>query len=252
MSDGWIKCLKRLWDTTEIATICLELGINRHEAVGRVLHVWAWFDDHCDIDEPDTEATIKVCNARVTIAALQARDSCVTQTLRAMEIAGWLKIENDTILLPHFARHNGLTSKARALTSRRVARHRRLKRNDSVTLDALPEKRREDIYKKKKKESVSHTQCSVQFDADSRSWKGVSEDDLVAWRKAFPACSVETELAKAAEWVIANPTRTKRNWRRFLVNWLSRSQERGGTPHPTGSNDQESRVRMAKEIFGDG
>jgi hypothetical protein len=31
------------------------------------------------------------------------------------------------------------------------------------------------------------------------------------------------------EWLIANPAKAvKSNWRRFIVNWLSRSQDKGG------------------------
>jgi len=32
------------------------------------------------------------------------------------------------------------------------------------------------------------------------------------------------------EWILANPAKgRKQNWRRFISNWLSRAQDRGGT-----------------------
>jgi hypothetical protein len=49
------------------------------------------------------------------------------------------------------------------------------------------------------------------------------------WKAAYPACNIEIELAKAAEYMAANPKKAKKNWQRFLVNWLARCQERGGT-----------------------
>ena len=58
---------------------------------------------------------------------------------------------------------------------------------------------------------------------------------MESWAKAYPACDINTELAKAGEWIIANPAKGKKsNYRRFIVNWLSRSQDRGGTDRTTG------------------
>ena len=31
------------------------------------------------------------------------------------------------------------------------------------------------------------------------------------------------------QWLISNPNKRKKNYRRFITNWLSRSQEKGGT-----------------------
>lgn len=54
------------------------------------------------------------------------------------------------------------------------------------------------------------------------------------WRKAYPAISIETETAKAAAWLVANPKNRKSNLARFLTNWFSRAQDKapaqgGGT-----------------------
>ena len=46
------------------------------------------------------------------------------------------------------------------------------------------------------------------------------------WLEAYPAIQVGTELEKAAAWVMANPTKRKKNWRRFLNNWMMTAQER--------------------------
>ena len=49
---------------------------------------------------------------------------------------------------------------------------------------------------------------------------------LPAWRKAYPAVEIESEVAKAAAWVMANPKNRKSNYARFLTGWLSRAQDR--------------------------
>lgn len=61
-------------------------------------------------------------------------------------------------------------------------------------------------------------------------WTGITEADRAAWRDAYPACDLDLELARAGEWLKANPTKARKsNWRKFVVNWLTRSQDKGGT-----------------------
>lgn len=60
-------------------------------------------------------------------------------------------------------------------------------------------------------------------------WEGISCDDRAAWQKAYPACDIDRELLAMIEWAKANPAKAhKKNYRRFITNWLTRSQERGG------------------------
>lgn len=56
----------------------------------------------------------------------------------------------------------------------------------------------------------------------------VTEDDLNGWVKAYPAINIQNNIYRAAEWLKSNPTKRKKNVRRFLVNWFARAQERGG------------------------
>ncbi len=79
---------------------------------------------------------------------------------------------------------------------------------------------------------------------DALSWNvdekftGITELDRKDWKTAYPACDIDAQLARANQWLIANPTKAhKKRWRRFITGWLSRSQEKGGdmrsnTPNP--------------------
>ena len=59
---------------------------------------------------------------------------------------------------------------------------------------------------------------------------GIPYEDLQRWADTYPAVNVAGEIKKAAEWMRSNPSKRKSNYRRFLTNWFSRTQERGGTP----------------------
>jgi len=61
-------------------------------------------------------------------------------------------------------------------------------------------------------------------------WVGILDADRQEWAVAFPGAVLEQELAKATAWLKANPSKAgKRNWRSFVVRWLSRCQDKGGT-----------------------
>ena len=70
-------------------------------------------------------------------------------------------------------------------------------------------------------------------------WGGIRDDEISAWSEAYPACNVLGELKKMAEWLKANPDKKKIRYRRFIVNWLSRTQDRGGSGSQSGKGHRD-------------
>lgn len=68
-------------------------------------------------------------------------------------------------------------------------------------------------------------------------WEGITDADRAEWSQAYPAADLPVELAKATQWLKANPKRAhKANWRRWLTTvWLSKCQDRGGTHREPGN-----------------
>jgi len=100
-------------------------------------------------------------------------------------------------------------------------------------------------YLKKKEEE------KINFNFDKGEWENITLKDIAGWEEAYPACDVKVELAQMREWCIANPKKAKKkNYRRFITNWLSRSQERGGTKKKKKSFiDMElERIQREKEV----
>jgi len=72
-------------------------------------------------------------------------------------------------------------------------------------------------------------------------WTGIESDDLADWTAAYPAVDVPLAIRQMTEWLKANPEKAhKSRWRRFLTNWLQRSQDRGGNK-TADSNGQPGR-----------
>jgi hypothetical protein len=60
---------------------------------------------------------------------------------------------------------------------------------------------------------------------------------LAEWRAAFPAIDVPGAIRVAAAWVTDNPSRAgKKQWARFLLNWLKRTRP-GESPPPSDDAD---------------
>ena len=72
------------------------------------------------------------------------------------------------------------------------------------------------------------TKDKINFDFESLKWEGISVDQVKFWEAAYPDCDVIDILTKKmTSWLDANPQKAnKKNWKRFIVNWLSRQQER--------------------------
>jgi len=81
---------------------------------------------------------------------------------------------------------------------------------------------------------------------------GIRPEHRTAWAAAYPSLDLDAQLAKAHAWLIANPTRAgKRQWARFIGNWLARAHDSG--PRQTQSafaqreTDGERTLRIMRE-----
>lgn len=137
MAGDWIKIEVTTPDKPEVHTMAEHLKIDPDAVVGKLIRIWAWFDQH-------TEG-----NAVSVSEALLDRIAGTPGFTMAMACAGWIIPWEGKFTLPKFDRHNGETAKTRALTAKRVAKFKRqgnAATNAEVTLPPLPreEKSRED------------------------------------------------------------------------------------------------------------
>ena len=89
------------------------LEIDPDAVVGKLLRVWAWFDEQTENG-----------NASSVTKALLDRKVGVTGFVTAMLQVGWLVETEHGLSVPNFDRHNGHTAKKRVLTAKRVAESR--------------------------------------------------------------------------------------------------------------------------------
>jgi hypothetical protein len=82
-------------------------------------------------------------------------------------------------------------------------------------------------------------------------WEGITDADHAEWSQAYPAADLPVELAKAHQWLKANPKKARKsNWRKWLTTtWLTRCQDRGGTHREAARPAAAPPVDAAKKRF---
>lgn len=146
MAGDWIKFETATSDKPEVWAMAQSLGIDADAVVGKLLRVWAWFDQQTQ--EGNAVGNGASVTSSVTKALLDRRVG-VSGFCDSMILSGWMADDGQSLTLPNFDRHNGKTAKTRAMTAKRVATHKAKSNAGSVTSsvsDALPreEKRREE------------------------------------------------------------------------------------------------------------
>jgi hypothetical protein len=163
MAGEWIKFEASTPEKQEVFSITVAMGWDDPDlTVGKLLKVWRWFD----------QQTVDGNAPRVT-SALMDRIIGVTGFAEAMCDVGWLISNEDGLSLPNFDRHNGETAKKRALTAKRVAKHKGNAKgngdaNAAGVTGALPkeEKRREEKKEDDNSASAAAAAAVVVVDLD--------------------------------------------------------------------------------------
>lgn len=257
MAGDWIKMRAALTTCPKVAAMARAIGLadefsglSRHSmrllVVGGLHAVWAAVNEHT--------ADGVMANAYPEdlddIAGIEGFGS-------AMRSAGWLEVDEaaQTLTFPNFGQWN--TPAKDTTAAERMRKHRAkqdVARNIvtvteplrvTVALDKTRQDKREDIpaapvatSEPPKRRTRSQPADAVSWSSDD-GWQGITDADRQEWRQAYPACDLEPELARATAWLKANPAKAhKSNWRRFIVSWLTRSQDRGGTNRTPGARPE--------------
>lgn len=209
---AWIKFETCTSDKPEVWQIAQSLGIDPDAVVGKLLRVWAWFDEQTEDG-----------NAPSVTKALLDRNVGVTGFVTSMLQVGWMVEEDGQLSIPNFGRHNGDTAKKRALTAKRVSESRgnskdvtQVKQNCNATsvTGALPREEKIREREEEKKDNtippLSPKGERLKFDASKVSLPIQTEAFKEAWllwcqhrseiKKPLKPTSCEQQLKQLAEW----------------------------------------------------
>jgi len=236
MAGEWIPIDITLGSKPEVQELVDLTGQPVEVVVYRLLQLWGW----ASLNSADG-------TARATAARLARICGGDESFWLAVESVGWIAFSGDSVTISKWGDRFSGAAKARAVdrkrknpakgdTFRKVSEkipNEGGRNSDyrtgqySTGQDSTGEKK----TNTNTAPSVARTAAdAVRFDS-VKGWIGITDTDRTAWTAAYPAASLDTELKKASEWILENPTKASRlrSLRKFLIDWLARCQSDGGT-----------------------
>jgi hypothetical protein len=246
MAGEWIPIDCNLGTKPEVLELVDVTGQPVEVVVWRLIQLWSW-------------AAMNTADGQIAatprrLVAVAGGDEAFWL---AVERVGWLSFAGSMMTISGWDKRFSRAAKARATHAQRQDTYRRRSRDGAPSqggdTDVSPqertgeERREEEIQpaapvatsEPPKRRTRSRPASAISWTADA-GWQGITDGDRQEWRVAYPACDLAGELARATSWLKANPTRAhKSNWRKFVVGWLTRSQDKGGTNRTAGNRPDE-------------
>lgn len=113
MAGDWIKFEISTHEKPEVWAIAERLDVDPDAVVGKLLRVWAWFDQHTEDGA-----------APLSVKMMLDRNVGLPGFCDAVISSGWMHVHGEIIALDDFDKHNGRTAKRRINTAKRVAAHK--------------------------------------------------------------------------------------------------------------------------------
>ena len=185
MAGEWLKVEHATPNKAEVHVIADILKMDPEKVFAKCFRVWAWASDNCPV------------SGRTNVRAMSAISLVAGETRfgNAMVEAGWLAIEGDEIVFPHFDYHCSQSAKQRALDARRKKEKRAAKPSgkypDPNRTKTGPEKRRYNLLT-----SFPELDC----DEFRSAWSDYEQYRKESRVKPLQPRSVESKFAELSEW----------------------------------------------------
>jgi len=241
VAGEWIPIDCNLGTKPEVLELMDATGEAVEVVVWRLIQLWSW----AAMNTADGQI---VATPRRLIAVAGGDEAFWL----AVERVGWIAFAGSTMTICGWDRRFSRAAKARATHAQRQDTYRRRSRDgapsqgggaDVSLQERTGEERTEEEIQPAaqvatsdppKRRKRSRPAGGIGWTADA-GWQGITDVDRTEWAAAYPACDVAGELLRATSWLKANPSKAhKSNWRRFVVSWLTRLQDKGGTNRTPG------------------
>lgn len=136
------------------------------------------------------------------------------------------------------------------ITTTKEYKNNKKERNKESIPSIAPNETDVSDSEQKKTAKKAFQRTPINFDFSTGQWENITDADRERWKEAYPACDIKRQLTAAADWLIANPNKLKKNYNRFLANWLSNSQQKGGDIGSRRSSDSGYDRNLLKNYGG--
>ena len=96
-------------------------------------------------------------------------------------------------------------------------------KSDNASLSKLIPTKENTTKENTTKENNMHG-TKIIFNNRTFKFENIPKEKIDKWKEAYLYCNVDLELKKMEAWLAANPERRKKNYEKFIVNWLARAK----------------------------
>lgn len=91
-------------------------------------------------------------------------------------------------------------------------------------------------------ENQATRQKVISMVLNDKTWHDIYSEDIEKWMELYPAVDILQELKKMVGWLESNPKKrkTRRGISRFINNWLSNAQDKGGSKNSNGQYQSQT------------
>lgn len=144
MAGDWIEWSKGLASRREVVVLAAKLGRDRHEIAGRLMVLWEWADENIpdeDIDPHTGDASLFLGDKPFDFLDALLGLPGFADAMASPEVCWLTARSGGRLSFPKFGRHNGTTSKTRALSRKKKQGQRAVSQNMSPKIrDTCPQK----------------------------------------------------------------------------------------------------------------
>lgn len=208
-----------------------ELGINRHEARGIMGDFWEWAGEYATSGDVG-----KYSNSDIADGIGYEGDQ--EKLIQALIDCHWVDIDKKHRLVVHDWDQHCETWVRKRLSRQGIeilsgqcpdsGQTASSKRRTAATKGAKYGEGKGREGKGRGESEGGSKKTPIGWDSKD-GWNNISQSHRKEWSKSFPAVDISMELKQMDSWLRGNPRKAvKSNWERFIVNWMTKSQDSGG------------------------
>ena len=98
--------------------------------------------------------------------------------------------------------------------------------------------------------TASPLRTDIFFCFDIQEFQNITEKEIASWKETYPAADISQSLLRMREWILSNPTKskTKKNWRKFISNWLLKTNDETINKQAYKANNHSRAVMNGKHL----
>lgn len=241
----WIRVDTALTRHPKIARFAKAMDMNRHEAIGVLVDLWAWSVDYAENGDLTRYSSAELLTSLSISGGLLPGEP---DLLGALEESGLADRQDGTLVLHDWDDHQGQLIAQREKNRERQRRYAQRRKEEALANAAKPLDNGATNVTNEHNEPTNVKPRGLMLEWDGL--KPITEADCQRWRDLFPRLNIDVEVEKMRQYLEAAPKsrKPKASLPRFATNWLQRAQKEVDREQAVIDRDRRKQEQRQQEV----